>query len=79
MEKPQNIDIAADVNLQWQLSKHMSFSIGFSWLYDDNTTVTKIKSSEETINGETVTVSSAYASKGLQTRIISSIGLAYQF
>jgi hypothetical protein len=79
MEKPQNIDIAADLNLQWQLSKYMSFSIGFSWLYDDNTTVTKIKSSEETINGETVTVSSAYASKGLQTRVISSIGLAYQF
>ena len=79
MEKPQNIDIAADLNLQWQLTKFMSFNMGFSWLYDDNTTVTKIKSTEETINGETITVSSTYASKGLQTRVISSIGLAYQF
>lgn len=79
IEKPGNIDITADLNLQWQLTKFMSFSMGFSWLYDDNTTVTKIKSSEEIINGESVTISSAYASKGLQTRIISSIGIAYQF
>jgi hypothetical protein len=79
IEKPGNIDIAADLNLQWQLTKFMSFSMGFSWLYDDNTTVTKIKSQEEVINGETVTISSAYASKGLQARIISSIGIAYQF
>ena len=79
IEKPGNVDVAADLNLQWQLTKFMSFSMGFSWLYDDNTTVTKIKSTEETINDETITVSSTYASKGLQTRVISSIGLAYQF
>ena len=79
LDKPENVDIAADLNLQWQLTKFMSFSMGFSWLYDDNTTVTKISTREEVINGETHSISSTYASKGLQTRIISSIGLAYQF
>jgi hypothetical protein len=79
LNKPENVDIAADLNFQWQMTKFLSFNIGLSWLYDDNTTVTKTVTREETLNGENVSITSTYASKGLQTRIISSIGLAYQF
>lgn len=79
LDKPQNIDLAWETILAWKLGKYFSITTSVNLLYDDNTTIVKTKETSETIGDVTFTRKENYNSKGLQTRIISSLGLSYNF
>lgn len=76
LDKPQNIDLAWETILAWKLGKYFSITTSVNFLYDDNTNVTK---SRVTDNGDGTSTTSTYLSKGLQTRVVSTLGLTYNF
>jgi hypothetical protein len=73
------------VDLSWEtiaalkLGKYFSLTTSVNLLYDDNTIIVKQKETSQTIGDVTVTTTENYNSKGLQTRIISTLGLTYNF
>lgn len=80
LDKPQNVDLAWETIAAWKIGKYFSVTTTVNFIYDDNTNVTKTKTLV-TDNGDGTTTSEAstYFSKGLQTRIITSLGLTYNF
>jgi hypothetical protein len=80
LDKPQNVDLAWENIVSWKLSKYIALTTTVNFLYDDNTVITKNKvTSTSNPDGSTTTVTTPYASKGLQTRVISTLGLTYSF
>lgn len=80
LDKPGNIDLAWETIAAWKLGKYFSVTTSVNFLYDDNTNVTK-SVVEDIDNGDGTTTSTTrtYLSKGLQTRIVSTLGLTYNF
>lgn len=76
LDKPQNVDLAWETIAAWKLGKYFSLTTSLNLLYDDNTNVTKSKVVDN-LDGSTTT--STYQSKGLQTRLISTLGMTYNF
>lgn len=76
LDKPQNVDFAWETILAWKLGKFFSITSSFNFIYDDNTDVTKTRVTD---NGDGTSTTSTYLSKGLQTRIVSTLGLTYNF
>lgn len=79
LDKPQNVDLALETILALKISKYFSFTTSVNLLYDDNTTIAKNRITSTTVGDITTTTTESYASKGLQTRIISTFGLSYNF
>ncbi len=79
LDKPQNVDLAWETILALKISKYFSLTTSVNLLYDDNTVIAKNRSTSTTVGDVTTTTTESYASKGLQTRIISTLGLSYNF
>ncbi|MFN0033148.1 MAG: DUF3078 domain-containing protein [Flavobacteriales bacterium] len=80
LDTPQNIDLAWETIAAWKISKFFSITTTVNFLYDDNTNLTKFKNvTTDNGDGSSTTVSTPYLSKGMQTRIISTLGLTYNF
>jgi|688.fasta_scaffold02284_3 hypothetical protein len=79
LDKPQNVDLSWETIAALKLGKYFSLTTSVNLLYDDNTIIVKQKETSQTIGDVTVTTTENYNSKGLQTRIISTLGLTYNF
>jgi hypothetical protein len=79
LDKPQNVDLAWETIAALKLGKYLSLTTSVNLLYDDNTIIVKQKETSQTIGDVTVTTTENYNSKGLQTRVISTLGLTYNF
>ncbi len=88
LESPQNIDLAWETIGAWKIGKYFSFTTSLNFLYDDNTNVSKtgLRDDLDDVTGQPIIVNGSplkekyvFASKGLQTRIISTLGLTYNF
>jgi hypothetical protein len=84
LDKPENVDVNWQNIALWKLNS--SFSLSFMWqaLYDDNTTVYKLKDVTVPIDatipdGPTHVVQQSVASKGLQLRSVLSVGFVKNF
>jgi hypothetical protein len=79
LDKPQNVDLSWETIAALKLGKYFSLTTSVNLLYDDNTIIVKQKETSQTIGDVTVTTTENYNSTGLQTRIISTLGLTYNF
>ncbi len=76
LEKPQNVDVNFENMLACKLGKYFALTISAQLIYDDNTNVTKHKN---VVDDAGVTVSTPYASKGVQFKGVTAIGFTYNF
>lgn len=77
LDKAQNVDLAWETILAVKLFKNVTFTTSVNFLYDDNTTIVKTRNVEEVIDNVTYTRKENYNSKGLQTRVISTLGFVF--
>lgn len=84
MDKPQNIDVNWQNIAAWKMNKNFSLTFMWQMLYDDNTTIYKLRDvtvpvDAENPTGPTMTVKENYASKGLQLRSVLTVGFVQNF
>lgn len=84
LEKPGNIDINWQNLLAWKLNDNFSMTFMWQALYDDNTTVFKLRDVQVPVDpsnpdGPTMIARESYASKGLQLRSVLNLGFVKNF